>query len=209
MFVVRSFIRPGCSIGKLDFPTYYFFSLLLVLVFTLFVVAAAAVYTFVLKKGHRMRRGLVIAGHVTYLQLTMLTFRVLNCQKGGDEDLFLVAEPARTCFEGAHTSSFAAALVVLIVICVGLPVFYFRKLQAKGRDTGRWKEEKFFEKWGFLYTGCRPAVWWYRLLNYLISFVLALCAIFASDNLNVLIACAFVVFVCQVVRPLFMCSLSF
>lgn len=153
-----NFIRPGCAIGKISFPTFYAVSLFFVAIVFVYFFAFATLFQLRTQQDAkangfvrdstwrqwlynnkafqpRQHRALVLAYHVTYIHVALQTIQLLNCTTGFDGDgPQLAVEPETRCYEGAH---FTAALIAWIVVMPYLvfPPFWFGWVLLRNRDS--------------------------------------------------------------------------
>lgn len=150
-----NFIRPGCSIGKIPFSTYYIGSLFFVFIVYLYFLAFATIFQFIqqrrgVQRGEvercswrewlfnssafkpRQHRATIVAYHITYLQLAVRTLQLLNCEDidvgNGKVESRLIVEPSQVCYSGAHLLPAILAWLVVLPFLFIPPVYFFAKM---------------------------------------------------------------------------------
>jgi uncharacterized membrane protein len=121
----------------------------------------------------RSVRMLVIWGAVMYLPVTALGLETLSCNSIGGGRYQMITRPHEPCYVGNHMIITAAASVLLAAYTLGFPLLMLRWVKKKENEESLHFDERFMERWNFLYEFYNfenPTFW---LIEFPISIVVA------------------------------------
>jgi hypothetical protein len=101
----------------------------------------------------RMVRMAVIWGVIMYLSITSLALETLSCITVGDNtDTYrMISRPHEICYAGAHIALSAVSTALLLFFTAGFPLFMFQWLRKPENAALVSSNERFMERWNFLY----------------------------------------------------------
>jgi hypothetical protein len=192
-----TFVKPDC-LGKINYELEFLISLVYAVLIGLPAVLLTVLTRTLSRLRHRKHGADVLAARwshytdrlvrvvtihtsVTYFVVCLKSLREIACYPD-PQGLHLIPQPARRCFSGMHTVTFAAAMVLLLVYVLGWPIIYIRIMRRAEREGKLYTDLTFQRRWDFLYEQFNVKWRYLFLFEMLISFSVAAMSSFAANH---------------------------
>jgi Concanavalin A-like lectin/glucanases superfamily/EGF-like domain/Somatomedin B domain len=204
-----NFVRPGCEVSTLPFASVYLIVVTWVVGFGIMAIAMAILYQFRFARScsepwilhprkPRLYNGIIIAFHLTYIEVCIMTFRVLDCTDvqtqsatvdiNGDivshTSQRLFSDLTQVCYSDRHLLAGIIGWCVLLLYIIGIPLWTASSLH-KGWRNGKLATAKYFGYFGYMYRNLQLRYYWFDIFSeYLVSFAIVAATVFFRSDIT-------------------------
>jgi len=128
----------------------------------------------------RLMRAVIFLFYITYVQVAVQSLTQINCSyypiyadlNPPSSTLRLYADQTVVCFQGDHVGAAIIAIVALVVLSIGLPIYFLYKLRI-AYQRGILMSKEFRSNWSFLYQGMHAKDYWFRSTTFVLHLIAA------------------------------------